>query len=124
MKRLLAVGVIAVAAVALYAATAPAGQQAVTPAQFTALKKQVAKLQKDVNTLKASGACLSATGVASFGGNTAGYHCNQPDGTEILTSALDVVDQGETPDFYLAEVDKTCVSALRLARVHAARSTH
>jgi hypothetical protein len=53
MKRLLALVATAGIAVALYATTAPAGQQAVTPAQFNALKKQVTKLQKDVKTLTA-----------------------------------------------------------------------
>ena len=51
MKRFLALVATAVAAVALYAATAPAGQQAVTPGQFNALKKQVTKLRSDLNTV-------------------------------------------------------------------------
>ena len=41
MKRLALVLAAAVAAVALYAATAPAGQQAVTPAQFAALSRAI-----------------------------------------------------------------------------------
>ena len=52
MKRFLALAVTAAVAVGLYAATAGGTQQAVTPAQFIALKKQVTKMQKDVNTLK------------------------------------------------------------------------
>jgi hypothetical protein len=44
--------VIAMAAVALYATTAPAGQQAVTPKQFAALTKRVAKLEKDNKDIK------------------------------------------------------------------------
>ncbi len=47
MTRILAVALAALAAVALYAATAPAGQQAVTPKQFSALAKRVTKLEKD-----------------------------------------------------------------------------
>jgi hypothetical protein len=46
MRRVLVVAVVALAAVALYVATAPAGQQAVTPKQFSALQKRVAKLEK------------------------------------------------------------------------------
>ena len=38
MRRVLAVALVALAAVALYATTAPAGEQAVTPKQFTALR--------------------------------------------------------------------------------------
>ena len=51
MKRLLALIATAGLAVGLYAATATGGQQAVTPKQFAALKKQVTQLQKDVKTL-------------------------------------------------------------------------
>jgi len=120
MKRLVALVATAGAAVGLYAATATGSQQAVTPAQFNALKKQVATLQKDVKALKANAACLAADGAASFGSDNgaAGYHYKQPDGSEILTSALDLVAQGEAPDLYIAEVDKTCVSAFRFAHAH------
>jgi hypothetical protein len=45
MKRVLVVAVVAIAAVALTVATAPAGQEAVTPKQFKALQKRVAKLE-------------------------------------------------------------------------------
>lgn len=45
MRRVLVVVAVAIAAVALYAATAPAGQEAVTPKQFKALQKRVAKLE-------------------------------------------------------------------------------
>jgi hypothetical protein len=51
MKRVLVTAVVALAAVILYAATAPAGQQAVTPKQFAALQKRVAKLEKDDKTI-------------------------------------------------------------------------
>src|SRR5207249_8722802 len=98
MKRILVVIAVAGLAVALYASTAGGGQQAVTPGQFAALKKQVAALQKDVKTLKARSACLSALGIADFGdGNTSGYHFKQQDGSEILTSALDLTTETETP---------------------------
>ena len=72
MKRLLALAATAGLAVAIYATTATGSQQAVTPAQFTALKKQVAAMKKDVNDLKAAMSCLGSAGVASFGGGTAG----------------------------------------------------
>jgi hypothetical protein len=125
MKKILALAAVTVAGAALYATAAPAGQQAVTPAQFNALKRQVAKLQKDVNTLKAEDACLTkVVGVASFGGDTAGYHYKNPDGTEVLTSALDLVGQGETQDFFLQEVDARCVNSFRHTSLHASRSRH
>jgi hypothetical protein len=120
MKRLLALVALAGLAVALYAATATGGQQAVTPKQFAALKKQVTTMQKDVNVLKGFVAnCIGVIGVTRFGGTSAGYHYKQPDGSEILTSALDVSDQGETASGLLATIDQQCVqsNALRLARL-------
>ena len=41
MKRFLAVAALALAAVAVYAAVAPAGPSVVTPRQFAALSKKV-----------------------------------------------------------------------------------
>lgn len=123
MKRILLVIAVAGLAVALYASTAGGGQQAVTPGQFAALKKQVAALQKDVKTLKARSACLSALAFADFGdGQTSGYHYKQPDGTEILTSALDLTTQDETPSGYIAGIDSQCVSSLRYAHMHVGTS--
>jgi hypothetical protein len=124
MKRFLALAVTAAVAVGLYAATAGGTQQAVTPAQFNALKKQVTKMQKDVNLLKTFvGNCIGVVGVNQFGSpgttGTAGYHFKQADGSEILTSALDAAAQGETPDALLATIDQQCVQArgLHLAQI-------
>jgi hypothetical protein len=127
MKRFFALIAAAGLAVVLYAATATGGQQAVTPAQFNALKKQVTKMQKDVNALKGFVSnCIGVVGVSQFGGGTAGYHYKQPDGSEILTSALDVAAQGETPGALLAQIDPQCVSAsslrfLKIPNAHLAR---
>jgi len=52
MKQLLVVAVVALAAVALYATSAPAGEQAVTPKQFTALSKRVKTLEQDNKDIK------------------------------------------------------------------------
>jgi len=52
MKRVLVLAVVALAATALYVATAPAGQQAVTPKQFAALNKRVKALEKDNKLIK------------------------------------------------------------------------
>ncbi|HXY85828.1 MAG TPA: hypothetical protein VEH52_10130 [Gaiellaceae bacterium] len=118
MKRLLVLAVTAAIAVGVYAATAGGGQQAVTPKQFAALKKQVVTLQKDVKVLEASIACINPVGVTSFGdpvGQTAGYHYKQPDGSEIITSALDLTGPGETASAIMATIDPTCLqSAYRL----------
>jgi hypothetical protein len=119
MKRFLALIATAGLAVGLYAATAPAGQQGVTPAQIKALQTQVKKLQKDVKTVKAALACITVAGAAEFGDNsTAGYHYKQPDGSEVLTSAVDLTAQGETPQFYLATIDSQCVQSKTLHFAH------
>jgi len=52
MKRVLVLAVVALAAVVLYVATAPAGQQAVTPKQFSALTKRVKALETDNKNIK------------------------------------------------------------------------
>jgi len=65
MKRLLALIAVVGLAVALYATTATGSQQAVTPAQFAALKKQVTTLQKQVKILSDFAA---ATALCAFGG--------------------------------------------------------
>src|SRR5205807_5969886 len=93
--------VTAAVAVGLYAATAGGTQQAVTPGQFAALSKKVTALQKQVNVLKAEIQCISPVGVASFGdvnGVTSGYHYKEPNGTEILTTALDTRSEEHTSE--------------------------
>ena len=116
MKRFLALVATALLAVGLYAATAGGTQQAVTPAQFAALKKQVSKLQKDVNNLKAFANCVGYAPVAEFGTDAFGYHFKQPDGSEIFTSALDIAAPGETPDGYFATIDQQCIQRAGLVR--------
>jgi outer membrane murein-binding lipoprotein Lpp len=117
MKRLLVLVVTAVLAAGLYAATAGGGGQSVTPAQIAALNKKVAQLQKDVKALREDFSCLHALGAKEFGdGQTAGYHYRQPDGSEILTSALDLTGQGEAPMIVLAQVDPSCVASFRGSR--------
>jgi hypothetical protein len=52
MKRVLVLAVVVLAATALYVATAPAGQEAVTPKQFAALSKRVKALEKSNKDLQ------------------------------------------------------------------------
>jgi hypothetical protein len=124
MKRFLALIAAAGVAVGLYAAAAPGGQQGVTPAQIRTLQAQVKKLQKDMKNVKGALSCITVAGAAEFGDNTsAGYHYKQPDGTEVLTSAVDLTAQGETPQFYLATIDSQCIQGkgLTFAHVNGAR---
>jgi hypothetical protein len=52
MKRVVILAAVALAAVAVYAATAPAGPQAVTPKQFSALTKRVKTLETKTKNLE------------------------------------------------------------------------
>jgi hypothetical protein len=117
MKKVLLVAIAAALLGALlYAATAPAGQQAVTPKQFAALQKRVKNLETVINV------CFQgAVPVARF----SGYDAKDANGAQISTTALDVVEQGETPNAYLLDVGQACASALsgqlhtlRLAPTH------
>jgi hypothetical protein len=101
MSRVLAVAVVALAAVALYAATAPAGQQAVTPKQFNALAKRVTKLEKTNKDLTDALVFVIACGF---------------DRGAIATTKLPqyhVTQTGETTDFYvLTTSNADCVNVI------------
>ena len=96
MKRLLVVLLAVVAALSIYAVTAPAGSQGVSPKRVAALEKQVKSLRRDLNVLTSVTAqCLlvRSAGVMQFGGaETEGYEYLQANGEQALTTALDIVD--------------------------------
>jgi hypothetical protein len=101
MRRVLVVGMVAIAAVVLYAANAPAGQQAVTPKQFAALTKRVAALEKDNKDLKVIAGvvalCVFDRGAIATT-RTPQYHVTAP---------------GEVTDFYvLTTNNQECVNAI------------
>ena len=101
MSRIIAVAVVAFAAVALYAATAPAGQQAVTPKQFNALKNRVAKLEKDNKDI------IGALGFVL----TCGFDKGAIATTK--TPQYHVTATGESTDFYvLTTSNAECVNAI------------
>jgi outer membrane lipoprotein-sorting protein len=98
MKRVLAVALVALAAVALYATTAPAGQQAVTPKQFSALQKRVTTLEKTNKQV------IQAIGVIVACGFDKGAI------PTTKTPQYHVTVSGETTDFYvLTTNDPECV---------------
>lgn len=111
MKRLLALVAIVGLTTALYATTAGGTQQAVTPAQFAALKKQVTKLRTDLNALGVvtlncvAGAALPVT-------RYNGYLYGNSNGQIVVTTALDATAQGGTPSAYFiaANPDAACVN--------------
>jgi hypothetical protein len=101
MTRVLAVALVALAAVALYATTAPAGEQAVTPKQFNALQKRVKTLESDekqiVEAIGLIVACAFDKGAIPTT-KTPQYH---------------VTGTGETADFYvLTTSNQDCVSII------------
>jgi hypothetical protein len=113
MKRLLALVVTAALAVALYAATAQSGQQAVTPKQFKALSAKVTKIRKDLDaTLVVLTSCVMGTAipVSRYSGYVAADQNNQA----FLTTALDVTETGDTPNGYalLVSSEAACIELI------------
>ena len=117
MKQLLAVLLAVVAALSIYAVTAPAGSQGVSPRRVVALEKQVKSLRRDLNVLATVTArCLlvRAAGVMQFGaGETEGYEYVQANGDQALTTALDLVDPRDgRVELWLLQTTKECADAL------------
>jgi hypothetical protein len=101
MKQVLVVAVVALAAVALYATSAPAGEQAVTPKQFTALSKRVKALEQDNKDIKS--ALIVIIG------------CAFDKGAIPVTKApqFHVTETGEATDFYaLTTNNPDCVNLI------------
>jgi hypothetical protein len=99
MKRLLVLVAAAALAVGLYTTTAGGGQQAVTPAQFNALKKQVVTLQKQVK--------LHAQAIAVLG------TCDFASAVPLTNSpSLHVTNPGEGTDAYVVTTSKECADAM------------
>jgi hypothetical protein len=101
MTRVLIVAVAAIAAVALYVTTAPAGEQAVTPQQFAALQKRVTKLEK------ANKQVVTALGVI--------VTCVFDKGAVATTKLpqYHIPGTGEATDFYvLTTTNQDCVNLI------------
>jgi len=106
------------AVVAAYSA-APSGasQYSVTPKQFRALSKKVAKLTHRVNVLSSVVSCLGGGAGITLNGNPAagsGYVATKDGGaTYFLATALNATASGQTPSFYAATVRSACVTSSR-----------
>ena len=112
----LLVGAIAGAAL-LYVTTAVGGQQAgPSRAEFTALKKQVATLKKDDLAIQAvlNGCFTGAVPVAQY----ADYENRAADGSTSVSTGLDVVATGDTPQVYLLDVGQACASVINTAKLN------
>ena len=111
MKYVVSLAAVALAAVALYATAAPAGQQAVTPAQFNALKKQVAKIRSDLNAVATVlGGCVMGQAIPISQYND--YAGIDSSGNLFPTTGLDLTEQGQTPNGYalLVNSSSACVN--------------
>lgn len=108
MKRLLALIAVAGLAVGLYSATATGSSQAVTPAQFAALKKQVTQLQTKVTQLQKRATDLedfaAAATICVFNGKA----------IPVNTAATwHTTGAGETQEFWaLATTRPECANAI------------
>jgi hypothetical protein len=101
----------------LYVTTAVGGQQAgPSRAEFNALKRQVVALKKDDTAIQAVlGACFtSGIPVVQYDG----YESRAQDGTTFVTTALDVVEQGDTPTMYLLDVGQACAQVINTAKLN------
>lgn len=100
MKQFLAIVLAVLAMGGIYAMTAGATQQGVSPAKFAKLSKQVKKLKKQVAQINGQLSCFTSVVPATqYGGYT---------GTDS-TTALDVTHQGDNVGAFLLTVDPSCV---------------
>jgi hypothetical protein len=113
MKRLLALVGTALVAVALYAATAQSGQEAVTPAQFRALSAKVTKVRKDLDaTLTVLVQCVMGTAIPiTLYDNFVAVDANN---NLFKTPGLSITAQGGTPSGFalLVNSDPACVNLI------------
>jgi hypothetical protein len=98
----------------LYVTTATGSQQAApTRAEFNALKKTVNTLKKDDQAIQAvlAGCLTNALPAARY----TGYTATASDGSSLSTTAIDIVDTGDPPTFFLLDVGQACASAINTA---------
>ena len=78
--------------------------------QLNALKARVTKLEKRASNLETiiGGCFTTAVPISRYGG----YEYKNPDGSEILTSAIDVTNSGGTPGAYALDVGQACANAI------------
>lgn len=132
MRRFLMLVSVAAVAAAMYVAASSASQVSKGPTakQFSALKKQVAGLSKQVKTLNTEtgavigvlAACMQgAVPINEFGdpSGTFGYHWVDPTNGEILTTALDATSSTDTGALWITGSTGTgCQTALTGAALH------
>jgi len=122
MTKLFAGLVVVLVAVvaAQFASSATSTPTRSIPARVRALETKVRSLTASINTLKGNVAtlqthtdCLGAQGVTQWGNPAAGQgyiYTNDGGATAGITTAFDAPAQGQTPTFYTATVDPSCVT--------------
>jgi hypothetical protein len=114
MKRLVAVLAVALVALSTYAVTAPAGPQAVSPRQFNALVRRVAKDEKTISNLTRQLTCirtfaaLTIYGIPSQG---VGYVYQPSPGSLVVTTAVDQTEAGGSPSFRVPIINPSCATS-------------
>jgi hypothetical protein len=106
-------------ALALVAVAVPIAQgtSSAKDPRVAGLIKKVNVLQKQVAALTVRANCISVQGIQQFGAAAnEGYlfqRATDPQGTVVLTTAIDYPEQGQTPQLLMATVDPTCVTGTR-----------
>lgn len=92
------------------------------PARVKALEAKVKTLTAAVATLQTRAACFGVQGVTQWGNPAAsqGYLYTNDGMNVVVTTGFDAPAQGQTPTFYAATVNPTCVTGSK----HAFRLGH
>jgi hypothetical protein len=119
LKRLVIVLAAALAAVAIYAVTAPAGQQT-SSSQLISLSKRVTALEKKTKLLTQRLNCLNTyaplTAYGDSQNGTEGYlYKPQNTTTPAVTTAVDFTAQNDTADANVAVVKASCIGSAKLS---------
>jgi hypothetical protein len=106
--------------VAQFASSATSTSSKSIPARVKALEKKVKTLSAGVNALKSRvttletrANCLAAQGITQWGNPAAGQgyiYTNDNGATAVLTTAFDAPAQGQTPTFFAASINPSCVT--------------
>ncbi len=119
MKRLVIVLAAALVAIAIYAVTAPAGQET-SSSQLISLSKRVTALEKKTRLLTQRLNCLNTyaplTAYGDSQNGTEGYlYKPQNTTTPAVTTAVDFTSSGDTADANVAVVNTKCIGSAKLS---------
>ncbi len=127
MQRLVVLCVTALAAVAIYAVSAPAGQETSSASidrRVKALEGKVRKLEGGNKTLQTRLNCIRQfVGLTVFGdpARGVGYLYRNPDTNVVVTTGVDLTRQGETSTVNIPAINQACIQRALFARVPAGR---